>query len=382
MKNIKYETRSCDCCGSDDLEEIWKYTKTVKPSCDIYTWHVRNVICRQCGFVFVSPVPTEESLKDYYGRTHRLFEGQRLDYSIENRVHVINKYLQDKSEVSYIEVGGSDNSQFIKQLPQKIKIIKNVELNTNYKKDNESLETLDSEKVDIIVAYFVLEHIAKPKQFFMSCSHLLKDNGILIIEVPNLYIYPVDPSGLALWEHTNHFSPRSLSYLASSFGFEALEISHRYCSRSFGFASVFKKTSNTKFSNLSSDYLIAKSYVLDGMEKLKEYPRMLQNTREKINAVTKNKGSVVIWVANAVCWDIMDNYQLPSQAIIVDSDPQKKDFFGHIPVYQPQEVLGKIKSASLLIINRRLHAQDILGFIHEKTGRVFKKDELVINDSV
>ncbi len=380
-KQIEYEPRSCDCCAGEDLEQIREFVKTARTANNLYSWQVRIVICRSCGFVFVSPVPRESSLEEYYTETIGDMEGQRLDYSIQKRIDLIEKCLKGKKNVSYIEVGGSTrNSTFTKALPANIENIKHIEIDAKSHRDGNRLDPRD--KADIIVTYYALEHIPKPKSFLASCFGSLKDGGILIIEVPDLDIYPLDPSGLKLWEHTNHFSPRSLCRLASSQGFQLVEISHESCSRSYGFAAVFIKNSQVLPINPNySDYLTAKASMLGGIEKLGEYTRKLQTVREKINMTAQQGSGVIVWAANAICTELLEGYDLPSKAIVVDSNPDKKGYLGHIDVQQPLSVINKIKEAGLLVINTRNNAEDIIKFISDKIGRDFKSNELIVVDN-
>jgi SAM-dependent methyltransferase len=207
----------------------------------MFLWQVRNVICQDCGFVFVSPCPTETCLKEYYEDSYEYFCGQELDYSIETRIQLIKKYNMKKKNTSYIEIGSNESSRFITELSKYVGEITTVELNTSCSKSFSSMQYLSKGKADIVTAYFVLEHVSNPKKFLTSCADCLHENGILILEVPNLYLYPLDPSGLLWWEHTNHFSPRSLSCIAALEGFDLLELSQEHCSRPFGFVAIFQK---------------------------------------------------------------------------------------------------------------------------------------------
>jgi SAM-dependent methyltransferase len=92
-----------------------------------------------------------------------------------------------------------------------------------------SLENLQEEapgqKFDIITHFFVLEHIAQPKEFLQTQLALLNKGGKIIFEIPNvadaLYsIYDVPAFERFYWSvaHPWYFSERSLRFLLDQLG--------------------------------------------------------------------------------------------------------------------------------------------------------------------
>ena len=81
------------------------------------------------------------------------------------------------------------------------------------------------DSADIIIATNVLNHSDSPTQFIKTCAKVIKPNGHLIIEVPdvtclseNLYFETI------YHEHVNFFSPHSLNRLARNHGFHIVDI--------------------------------------------------------------------------------------------------------------------------------------------------------------
>ncbi len=102
-----------------------------------------------------------------------------------------------------------------------------------------TLHQLAAASVDVLAHYFVLEHVRDTDGFHSAARRALAPGALMICEVPDLHLYPQESSALLLHEHVSHFSPESLSALAARYGFAAVEISHRDCSRPFAFAGVF-----------------------------------------------------------------------------------------------------------------------------------------------
>jgi len=89
-----------------------------------------------------------------------------------------------------------------------------------------TLEQFDTagNKFDAIVSCDVLEHCPDPTAFMASCRALLKSDGLLYLQVPNVIGFRI-PYGysLGLPYHIWHYNPKSLKTLLETNGFEVLE---------------------------------------------------------------------------------------------------------------------------------------------------------------
>jgi ubiquinone/menaquinone biosynthesis C-methylase UbiE len=381
MKDIEYVERECDCCGGGRLEELLAYRTKARTRSSLYLWKVRNVVCRDCGFAFVSPVPTQKSLTEYYADCYSFWRGEAIEYSVENRLALLRRNIKQGSRPLFVEIGSNSTRPFKQALSEHVGDYRNIELNNDCDSDFKSLQSLSPASVDILSAYFVLEHVMSPGKFLAQAARGLKKRGLLVLEVPNLYIYPINPAGIIWYEHTNHFSPRTLSALARAEGFEPVEISYQDCSRPYGFAAVFAKTGARRAPRISrdySEYQIAKACMTEGGSLIRNYYRQLAVVREKISRAARSGLPVVLWAANKYCIDLLDGLGLPSTAVIVDSDPRKKNYLDPLPVHLPGEVTSSILRAALVVINSSLHSEEILNQIRNVTGRELKDEEVVV----
>jgi SAM-dependent methyltransferase len=85
-------------------------------------------------------------------------------------------------------------------------------------------------KFDAISGFHVLEHMHDPRRVMARAFSWLKPGGIFTLTLPNIdsleaHIFGRYWFGLDAPRHLWHFSPRALSAMASSVGFEAVEIS-------------------------------------------------------------------------------------------------------------------------------------------------------------
>lgn len=380
MKEIQYTNRDCDCCGSSKLETIWEYQYKSKTRNNLFLWSVNNVVCQNCGFAFVSPVPTDESIEAYYKDAFRIASDQQIDYSIAKRLKIIKKHQNRLDGKSYLEVGSNNCPEFIEAVSAIFDSVETVELNRDCDSSYRHTDEIPNGSIDMITSYFVLEHVPKPKAFLSSCHRVLKQNGIAIVEIPNLYMYPKDPAGLFLYEHVNHFSPNSFSILADSCGFETIEISQLNCSRPFGFTSVLqKKASAQSPKRLPSpnEAQFASACIREGKEVINHFHKRLDDARQKI---TKTEQKAIVWGANEICASLLKEQKMWPSVIIVDKDPNKKDYFKPHTIYLPSEVIDEIKQSNLLIINTKRHELEILNWILVNTGRGFDSSNCIVLD--
>jgi SAM-dependent methyltransferase len=86
-----------------------------------------------------------------------------------------------------------------------------VEARCDLKKFHSNLAEIET-GFDVIVLSHVLEHLQDPIEEALQLSHLLKTQGLIAIQVPNLEKNPFD---MLVFDHVSHFTPRTLEIFAS-----------------------------------------------------------------------------------------------------------------------------------------------------------------------
>ncbi len=107
---------------------------------------------------------------------------------------VVKKLLSDKESIRVLEVG-CGSSSFIK-LNQNTYMVgidisekqlqRNDILNEKILGDIQTYDLPHSE-FDLIVCWWVLEHLQYPEKALINCLASLKENGIIVVAVPNVY---------------------------------------------------------------------------------------------------------------------------------------------------------------------------------------------------
>ena len=372
---ILYQNRNCDNCGNDALNPLWQYEREVTARTRKWYFSVNNCICPDCGFVFVSPAPTNESLAAYYADSTTYF---KIDYDISKRVNVIERHAKGGT---YLELGAKEKSQFHQRLGGIFDRVITQELGTASSADLDSTDSIEPNTVDMVAHYFVLEHVPAVRSFLAECREMLKPSGVMIVEVPDLALYPDQIAALMLYEHTNHFTVSMLKQIAGQVGFELVEHSNTEASRPFGFSAVFRKVEQPIARDQSvNEYLANKASFTAGLEKVRAYQQLNENAHTALLQWQAQNKNVLLWGANANFDGMFSGRHIPADATIIDSDPRKSDYVDGHEVKTPEQAQHAIQQADAIVIYSGLWSGEILDTIESKYGKKFDSEHIIVVD--
>ncbi|MCA1962899.1 MAG: class I SAM-dependent methyltransferase [Prosthecobacter sp.] len=366
--------RSCEACGISNLRKVceWSHVAVTRTR----QWLFRNTItiCETCGFTFLSPCYAPADLTQYYSDSYARFGGQALDFSPEKRLAFIDSVLASRQRgpvKGVIEVGGNADTAFQRGLGERFGVVSSYEPNAECGSDFADLGQAPESSYDLLVHYFILEHIADVRGFLRECRRLLRGGGVMILEVPDLMLYPHDISALILHEHCNHFTLENLAHLAALEGFELIDSSSTLCSRSFGFAAAFERLPDgAELPGHVVRCFDRNLAALDaGITRVTRFRELVEVTMDSLRCHPEWK--VVLWGANDNLVKALPQGQKLSNAILVDSDPRKIHYHQAFRAILPSEALDALREADKLILFTRLHAPAILDWIEHHAGRRF-----------
>lgn len=225
--------RICPVCGGKKSEAIWRIRMTLPeniPLPDQYD----VVSCTHCGFCYANTSATKEDYDTYYTEYNNYSE-EGKSKSFEARVARIRELLESHlnstsrivdfgfgngclllrlRELGYQNLVGLDPSE---DTIKHGKILGIEAFQRNIYDDPGCLK----ESFDAVILTYVMEHLLYPKLGLqMACSYL-KENGYLIVEIPDYSM--CDHVDLPIpnqfnQEHINYFSDISFSNLAHDLG--------------------------------------------------------------------------------------------------------------------------------------------------------------------
>lgn len=207
------------------------------------------VKCGGCSLVFVDPLPDKEFLeslyqKKYYDFSESQKEGRALQWM--SRIKILDRF---STPGKLLDVG-CGTGEFLKSARQAGWYVQGTEFSEYSSKKAESAVNIpvfhgelkdanfSEASFDVITLWHVLEHIPEPAELLQECRRILKDGGIMLVEVPNVdyalqklkgSIKKGNPYFLLTFEnsgepHLYHFSSGHLKKAVEKFGFQVLEV--------------------------------------------------------------------------------------------------------------------------------------------------------------
>lgn len=211
------------------------------------------VECLDCATIYMNPRPTPELLQEFYIQSYNyrywneyIFpasEEVRRERIFQPRAQYVDKMVKRYSNAELITLMdiGAGFGTFCEEV-KKLRMFQHVialEPTPDLAKTcrEHGLEVIekpfeqlkrDTNTVDVITAFEVLEHIFDPAEFIEHCSHLLNESGLLILTCPNINGFETKLLGTHSSTighgHLNYFHPSSLCLLLRRFGFEILTV--------------------------------------------------------------------------------------------------------------------------------------------------------------
>lgn len=243
QKKEKVFRNECPCCKKADFVEFLTTS-------DYFLTHEKFdlVRCKKCKLVFTNPIPDLSVLPDYYDSpdylSHQVskFSLTGIIYNRLRKINLSNKYrlISEYKKTGKILDIGQGTGEFLNFMRNKGWDINGIEPNasarefaiTNYKipvGDEGELANFSANQFDVITMWHVLEHVVELGERMQQVKKLLKQDGTLIIAVPNLdspdsQRYKEKWAGLDVPRHLYHFTKQTMAYLLNAFEFEVIEM--------------------------------------------------------------------------------------------------------------------------------------------------------------
>ena len=202
------------------------------------------VKCKECGFVYVNPRPTQESLRRYYNS----FYPQKYESDIvedwSKDMKLVFKEAKEKISAEYIDGRlldvGCGFGFFLDSMKDSKLDLFGVDLDRSaidfakkkiHQKNISNVDFLDNDfpdsYFDVITMFYILEHVQDPKLFLFEAFRILKDGGLLVLRVPHSEpllrlkrYFPFLPYSFHAPIHLNGFSSKTLKQFLQLTEFE------------------------------------------------------------------------------------------------------------------------------------------------------------------
>lgn len=219
----------CKVCGSNQCTE--------KLTCIDHTVSKEKftiVECNSCRLWQTFPLPDEENIQRYYLSQDYISHSDKKDTFFDKLYHLVRKYtIVQKTNLvkKYVPRGtildfGCGTGYFLENCKKENFNVLGLEVNDTARGISESKgikvfqninELSDfNNKVDIITLWHVFEHLYNPKFYLKYFYDLLKDNGFLLLALPNRNSYDAKYykelwAGYDVPRHVFHFTSQDIN---------------------------------------------------------------------------------------------------------------------------------------------------------------------------
>ncbi|MDT4898290.1 MAG: hypothetical protein QOH25_3367 [Acidobacteriota bacterium] len=220
----------CNLCGSVEVEEIGQLDRDRKP--------LRTVICKRCGLVWTDPRPREEEIVNFYTEDYRLeYKGAyepRLKHVYRAGRGAIDRYqrikdlLQGEQNILDIGAGGGEFVYVMRRLGFDARGIEPNRGYATYAKEVLGLPIeigvaqqaeFPADSLAVVTMHHIVEHLSDPLTILSRVRGWLRDEGWLVIEVPNVEAVCQAPLSRFHAAHLYNFNQRTLETSGEKAGF-------------------------------------------------------------------------------------------------------------------------------------------------------------------
>jgi len=178
-------------------------------------------------------------------------------------------------------------------------------------------------KFDVIVSCRVLEHANDLNSFIKGLTQLLKEDGKIIIEVPDSSKSLLQGDVAMLWEeHTYYFTPESLRLEFDLLGYSLENYILYYYPQEDALIGIFNRSCRPNIEKITSSLPFGEYAIAEMFKKKVEY--LKSELSNQLSSFVKKYGEVVIFGAGHRAIMFINLLNISKYiAFIVDDDPNK-----------------------------------------------------------
>jgi SAM-dependent methyltransferase len=233
----------CRICNADQSTQFIRAPLVFGGNKEHHFWQ-----CKHCDAIYLYPVPSVDEEKNFYLMEFEGFMSSRVgdhrDWSnaqkhketnqdqVIRRLPFIEEYLSPGIDI--LEIGCSTGFM-LDAFKAKGANCVGVEPSGAFSEYLEQqgyeiyqdMKHINNKKFDVITHYFVFEHMRDPFQFLTDSYLLLKENGVMVCEIPCANdpltsIYNIDAFESFYWSIAHHYyyTPKSLDFVLDRLGYK------------------------------------------------------------------------------------------------------------------------------------------------------------------
>ena len=379
-------SRKCPICGYRDGKSLWEI-KEILPVDISLPSDVEVVECTSCGFCYANTYATQQMYDEYY-KNSNIYSSRspKISPEYEKKLQCLIREYVDKDSV--ILDMGCGSGAFLQSLKlygysnlYGMDVADNIvsELQTmgiHGKKGGVYDEISQEEigKYDVVCMNCVLEHLLYPRDAISNTKKYLKNNGVMLIAVPDMENLQHGNNGPAHHfhhEHINYFTVEALSMLMRKEGFECIRV-ERVCECNDNdnealFIGLYRN------SNLGNNTCFSENRIQEG-DILRQYFELYRNNMERERVINEQLigKRVVLYGMGAKLFQVLASSSLASMDIVHCIDGSKARIGKRISIREKEHMiespdcLNDTNVTVCVCVNSKQYEREIINNIKQK----------------
>jgi 2-polyprenyl-3-methyl-5-hydroxy-6-metoxy-1,4-benzoquinol methylase len=361
----------CRLCNYSPIKELFSIEKACpnisslleKPK-QLKSINLSIYKCDKCNFIQLSDDAPKIDYDNYFMAVS--YSENMKDCQREQVSNLIELSEPSSTPITLLEIGCGDGG-FIKILKETNKFdITGIEPSVRFYNHSKQIHNKIhniylsdyKEKItyDVIVAREVLEHIADFKSFLSKTVSLLKEEGLLMIQVPRIEtMYNKNRFHMFFTDHVNYFSEETLTLALQLSGLSVMKIEENLDGE---FTTVYaRKISSILFRPSSYDWSDKHQDWKENLSKLKDFIE---------NSIKENK-KIALWGAGGkgISAITFMNLSPNDNLTLIDCDPEKIGRYTLVSNFLIQDSKTILESQiDIVIILAEAYTEEIIKKLH------------------
>jgi SAM-dependent methyltransferase len=380
-------SRQCPICF-DNKHEVLFHNPVASFDDSTFNVDIKIVRCGNCSFVYNDIDNT--NIERFY-QNESLYSGESgfgIGGSTPADLNRYNKYIEIldsisiSKEASITDVGCAKGGflAFLKQ--HGFSNLKGVEIDqkcVEYARNHFELDVAtgtvtslpyNDGSIDLLIYNHVLEHLYDPLLALAEANRVLKDDGIVFVEVPNADRYEdgriFDFYWFCMREHINHFDIEHMTMLMESEGFETIYefqslMPYNSASHYPSLCALFRKSNIVASEHIANPSKLG-NCVCRYIETEKNF---LKTSRDQVSKLVMSGRPVYVWGIGLEFFSLYSLCDLRNCNLhyLVDKNPAKQGkTIGGLEITSP-DCLEAAPSDAVVVITSVFNKVEMLGYL-------------------
>ena len=327
---------NCPICKNADKKILYKLCDNMKimgPGFPETTSFIAE--CTNCGLLYMDTEATQSDFLDYYKydaiapKYYDMFGKKDTEDYYNHLCRLIEPYLRRESRIldmagSWGEFDAYLNAKGYQEVIDLDPALKCIDYAKDHMvktivTDSTNMSDIKDKSFDMVILNHSLEHIVDVENTMLNIERVLKDEGTLFIEVPDVEGYVDEeaaPFNFLTYEHVLHMSMRDLNNLAAVYGYEIVD-SGKYYKKVSNYPSIYavlKKGIKKNVNYTDRAKLSMLSYLEKSKESLEKFLDPLRQSGEKL----------ILWGIGASTAILIDSFSGCNISALIDRNPSRQ----------------------------------------------------------